>query len=306
MLLQGIACIFLVVGMVLLFNFTPESMSNDILAITTSKDDIRKKVEMLHAGNKKKTVRQRLKYVQESLASMGRENLFGMVVAIALALFAAGTIVAVLINNLFLIPAFAFGLGLIPFVYVRNSLQVYTKHISEELETTLSIITTSYLRSDDIIQAVKENVEYIKPPLKEHFMAFVSDATYVTNTEQAIINLKSKIDNDIFEEWCEALLQCQSDRVLKDTLQPIVTRLTDVRIVNGEIEAMMASVKMEYFTMVGMVLLNIPLLYALNKDWYSTLMTTIYGKATLGVIGVIIVLTYTRLLKHTQPIEYKG
>lgn len=306
MVFQIIACIFIIIGMVLLFHFTPEQMTEDVLKITTSKMDIRKKVSLLRSGKDNRTIGQRLNYVKSSLEAMGRGKSFGVIVSLTLALFAAGTIFAVMLNNFFLIPAFAFGFAMIPFVYVRSSLQTYKKHINEELETTLSIITTSYLRSEDIITAVKENVDYIKPPLKEHFQAFLSDASYVTNTEQAIVNLKGKIDSNIFEDWCDALLQCQTDRVLKDTLQPIVTRLTDVRIVNGEISAMMSSVKTEYFTMVAMVLGNIPLLYMLNKDWYDTLMYSIPGKVTLGIIGIVIVVTYLRLLKYTEPIEYKA
>lgn len=306
MIIQTIASVFIIIGVVLLFNFTPQQMTDDILKITTSKMTVRKKVEALRSGKGKRSIGQRLKYIKTSLDAMGKEKLFGIIVALSFALFGGGAVLAVMINNPFLIPALGVGLAIIPFVYVRSSLQTYKKHINEELETTLSIITTSYLRSEDIITAVKENVEYIKPPMHEHFMAFLSDATYVTNTEQALINLKTKIDNSVFQEWVEALLQCQSDRVLKDTLQPIVTRLTDVRIVNGEIQAMLASCKMEYYTMVAMTLGNIPLLYALNKDWYTTLMTSTPGKITLGIIGLVIVYTYLRLLKYTQPIEYKA
>lgn len=306
MIIQVVASILLIIGMVMLFKFTPQGMTEDVLAITTSKMSLRDKVNALRSGRNKKTIGQRLLYVKNSLSAMGKESMFGVIVAASLALFAAGVIFAVLINNLFMIPAFAIGFGMIPFVYVRSNLQIYKKHISEELETTLSIITTSYLRSEDIISAVKENIEYIKPPLKEHFMAFISDATYVTNTEQAIINLRSKVDNDIYHDWCDSLLQCQSDRVLKDTLQPIVTRLTDVRIVNGEISVMMASVRMEYYTMVAMTLGNVPLLYFLNKDWYHTLMYETPGKITLGIIALVIVYTYIRMLKYTQPVEYKA
>ena len=212
-----------------------------------------------------------------------------------------------LINNLFMIPAFAFGLGMLPFVYVKSTMSTFKKHINEELETTLSIITTSYIRSEDIIAAVQENIDYIKPPLHEHFVSFLADAQYVhANTEQAILNLRSKLDNNVFQEWCDALLQCQADRVLKDTLQPIVSRLTDIRVVNSEISAMIQTCRTEYYTMVGMAVGSIPLLYALNKDWYTTLMHSLPGHITLGIVGIAIVVTYVFMLKYTQPLEYKA
>ena len=48
------------------------------------------------------------------------------------------------------------------------------------------------------------------------------------------------VDNEIFWEWCDTLIQCQDDRTLKDTLLPIVAKLTDVRIVNSELKTIYA------------------------------------------------------------------
>ena len=100
----------------------------------------------------------------------------------------------------------------------------------------LRIITNSYIRSDDIILAVQENTDYIKPPLQEIFKRFIVEATTLSSsTKQALYNLKNRVDNDIFVEWCDSLIICQDDRTLKDTLSPIVNKLTDVRIVNNEL-----------------------------------------------------------------------
>lgn len=96
-----------------------------------------------------------------------KEEKFAFVCSSALVLFAVGAVVAVLINNVFLIPALSVVFAMIPFVYVRNILTLYEKQTKEELETTLSIITTSYSRDNNIVKAVEENLPYIKPPLKE-------------------------------------------------------------------------------------------------------------------------------------------
>jgi hypothetical protein len=49
------------------------------------------------------------------------------------------------------------------------------------------------------------------------------------------------------------LIACQDDRTLKDTLMPIVAKLTDVRIVNNEIKGMLTAARTEYWMMAGMV-----------------------------------------------------
>ena len=214
---------------------------------------------------------------------------------------------AVLIDNVFLIPALSVAMAMIPFIYVRNIISIYEKQTKEELETTLSIITTSYVRSDDIVSAVKENLPYIRPPLRESFSAFYGDATAVSSSiKQALYNLKRKVDDEVFREWVDTLIQCQDDRELKDTLQPIVAKLTDVRIVNSELNTMMSAVRAEYYTMVGLVVGNIPLLYVLNKDWFHTLIYETPGKIVLGICGIVIVVTYFFLMKFTKPVEYKA
>ena len=118
-----------------------------------------------------------------------------------------------------------------------HTLSYYEKNTKEELETALSIITTSYVRSDDIVAAVRENIKYIKPPLRDVFKSFEGEATAISsNIKRALYKLKSMVDNEIFWEWCDTLIQCQDDRTLKDTLLPIVAKLTDVRIVNSELK----------------------------------------------------------------------
>lgn len=147
---------------------------------------------------------------------------------------------------------------------------------------------------------------YIRPPLKDCFTAFIGDALAVSsNIKRAIKKLKAKIDDEIFQEWCDTLIQCQDNREMKDTLQPVVAKLTDVRIVNNEINTMMSAVRTEYYTMIGLVVGNVPLLYVLNKDWFHTLIYEISGKMALGVCGIVIVITYFFMLKFTKPVEFK-
>ena len=306
MIFKTISSLFLIVAVVCILDLRPQQIADDVLKLTVKKQTIRDQARALRTGKNKKTIGQRLLYVQTSLAAMGRESKFAVVVCASLVLFVVGAVIGVLIKNVFLAPTFAAFLAAIPFVYVRNSLTHYEKHVSEELETTLSIITTSYARSGNLIKVVQENIGYIKPPLKEHFSAFLGDVSFIADTKQAIRNLRAKVDDDIYHEWCDALIQCQDDSHLNETLQPIVDKLTDVRIVNSELESMMASARMEYYTMVGLVVGNVPLLYILNKDWFHTLIFETPGKIVLGICGIVIFITYLFMLKFTKPVGYKA
>ena len=174
------------------------------------------------------------------------------------------------------------------------------------METAMSIVTTSYIRTEDIVGSVKENLAYLKPPIKEIFTGFVGDATMISSdTKASLRNLRDRVDNDIFAEWCDTLISCQDDRTLKDTLLPIVSKLTDVRIVNNELKTVLDAAKNEYLTMVLLVVGNIPLIYALNKEWFNSLMFTIPGKIVLAVCGMTILVTAGFMMKFTKPIEYR-
>lgn len=306
MILKLITSLFLIVGIVCLLNLTPTQISEDLINAFNKRISLRERIHQLRSGKKKKTLGDKLIYTQNALKAMNKGNKFAFVVCTSLILIVVGFVTAVLINNIFLAPTFAVALAIVPFIYVKNIMDTYEKHIRDELETTLSIITTSYCRSENIIEAVRENLSYIRPPLREHFSSFVSEASFILNIKDALLNLRKRVDDEIYREWCDALLQCQEDSTLKDTLQPIIAKYTDLRVVNSELSSMMTSVRMEYYTMAGLVVGNIPLLYMLNKDWFHTLMYETAGKITLGVCGVVILVTYLFMLKFTKPIEYNG
>ena len=244
--------------------------------------------------------------MREALTATGKANQFTVTCAASLMLMIAGCIAAVLIDNFFMIPVFAVAFAALPFFFAKNTISAYDKHIREEMETALSIVTTSYIRSDDIVGAVKENLTYLKPPIREIFSGFVGDAMMISSdTKAALRNMQERIDNDIFAEWCDTLIACQDDRTLKDTLLPIVSKLTDVRIVNNELKTMLDAVQKEYWTMVLLVVGNIPLIYALNKEWFNSLMFSTPGKLVLAICGMTIVITAMFMMKFTKPIEYR-
>lgn len=297
------ASILIIVAIVCLFKLNPQNISEDVLKLASRETSLAEQRKRINKKKSKKGLGKSIVYLYDALAGMGRQNTFAYMCVATIVMFAIGGILALLIGNPFLAPATSLLFAVMPYLYIKKTLDGYQKRITEELETTLSIITTSYVRNGDILYAVQENLPFIKPPLKEHFTAFVGDATYVVDIKSAILNLRAKIRDSIFEEWCDALLQCQDDRTLKETLYPIVQRLTDTRIVNNDISGALAEARMQYYTMAAMLVGIIPLLYLLNKDWYNQLMFSLPGKITLGVDGIIIFFTFIRMLKITKPLK---
>lgn len=301
-----ICFLLLAVGAVLLLKLTPERITGDLMRFVSPKQTLRDKVLTRKGRKKSRKITVELRRIKDALEQTGKGNQFAVACAASLLLMIVGCVVAIMIDNPFLVPVFAIAFAMIPFIYAKRTVAYYDNHVKEELETALSIITTSYVRTDDIVSAVKENIQYLKPPVKDIFAGFVAENMMISSdVKQSIRHLKEKVNNSIFAEWCETLIACQDDRTLKDTLMPIVTKLTDVRIVNNEIKGMLSSARIEYYMMTGMVVGNIPLLYFLNKDWFNALMFTTLGKLVLAICGLVIIVTAVLMLRFTKQIEYR-
>ncbi|HJC23219.1 MAG TPA: hypothetical protein H9761_05885 [Candidatus Eisenbergiella merdavium] len=245
--------------------------------------------------------------IEQLLQATGREGRFLILKRLSLFLFALGAVLALLLDNPFLLPVLGAGFAFIPVWYLRSTAAVYRKHLNEELETAISVITTSYLRSEDLLKAVRENIPYLNPPVKAHFEAFLLESEMINaNMTSTLNSLKMRLPNRIFHEWCNTLIQCQSDRSMKHTLTFTVQKFSDIRIVQSELESIISEPRKEAITMMFLVLGNIPLLYVLNKSWFETLLFTVQGKITLAVCAALILFSFTRIMQLSRPVEYQS
>lgn len=306
--LKIVALIGLCVGLFLLFNISFVDFTGGIFnGLLAGPKGIREEILEETSRKKKSIIRREIDETRNILENTERLDKFPLICTASLTLFAIGAVIAIFLENYFLVPVFAIGFMFIPFWYIKLTASNYKKNVAAELETALSIITTAYLRNEDIITSVEENVRHLNPPVRNAFEEFVTKVRMVNpNVEEALDELKGKINNDVFKEWVDAMKACLYDRSLKNTLVPIVAKLSDTRIVNAELDYMVKEPRKEFATMVGLVIFNIPLLYILNKDWYHTLMHTIPGQITLAVCGALIFISTAFVIKLTKPIDYKN
>lgn len=302
-----VACVGLTAGFFMLFGISPMEFTEGIFSrILAKPNSIKSQINEATRRKKPNLLRREITEAQEILRLTNRTQMFGILCACSLGLAAAGICISAAIGNLFLAPVLAIGLMFVPFWYVKTTATNYKKAISSELETALSIITTAYLRNEDIITSIEENVHYLNAPVKSVFENFISRIK-LSNPDltAAILDMKQNIDNEVFHEWCDSLILCQNDRSLKSTLTPIVNKLSDMRVVNADLEYMVTGPRKDFITMALLVIGNIPLLYMLNKAWYNSLMNTIPGQIILAVSAVGIFVATAIVIKITKPIEFK-
>lgn len=301
------SCIGMITGFFILLGITPMAFTGSVFRKLTDKPkSIRDEVGEFTRRKKQSYLRREIAEVQSILKVTGRSERFPMLCALSLLFFTVGASIAIMLSNFFLVPVMGVGCMFLPFWYVKLTQSHFKKDIAAELETALSIITTAYLRNEDLLTAVEENIAYLNPPVLNVFKGFVSRVRLIDpDVTAALHDLKDRIDNAVFREWCDALISCQHDRSLKTTLTPIVTKLSDTRVVNGELENMVFEPRKEFIIMQILVVGNIPLMYFLNQDWYHTLMHTPLGQIILTICAAVIFISTAFVIKLTQPIEYR-
>lgn len=306
MIISVLSAILFLLGIVLLCNCTPDQVTDDLMQLLAPPKTLYTTVIRAQKKPHSHRLLAVLQQTKHAMTATGKAGQFSVICTLSLGLLVLGGVSAVLLDNLFLVPVLSVLLSMLPFFYVKRTIQDYERHIEEEMETALSIVTTAYVAERDLIKAVTDKLAYIKPPLQAVFGSFVGETLGVNaDVKLALLHMKSKVDNEIFAEWVDTLITCQEDRKLCDTLLPVVSKLTEVRVVNNELKTILYEPKKEYFAMVLMVVCNVPLLYLLNQDWYAALMFTTAGKLVLAICGATILITAVLMSRYTKPIRYR-
>ncbi|WP_243141131.1 type II secretion system F family protein [Alkaliphilus pronyensis] len=303
-----IAFILMVAGLMVLLDISPIEIFNHLKSYRHKKSRVSIRQKVLNVTQKKKSkgIKRLLGETKEVLAMTGRENSFYFITTLSLILSVVGMAFALLMNNKLMMPILGVGFALMPFWYVKLISTKWKNELNGELETVLSVVTTSYMRCDSIITAIEENIDYINPPIYNIFNAFLADTKLInSNINMALEKLREKIDSDVFREWVDVLMDCQEDKNLKSTLIPIVSKLSDMRIVSSELDNMLYEPIKEFMMMAALLLGNIPLIYFLNRDWYHTLMHTPVGKGTLAICTIVLVISISGVVKLSRPVEYR-
>lgn len=302
-----VAFIGLVAGGFMMLSLSPFEFAENIGKLFRNrKKTLARKIKEATSTKKVKGIRKTIIETKEILEVTGKKHLFGTLTVFSIILFIVGTLFALAMNNMLMIPVMAVGFAMLPFWYVMFTANFYRKQLNAELETALSIVTTSYLRSENFILAVEENVAYLNPPVCDVFKLFLAQTNLINaDLRLALENIKYKIANEVYREWIDAVIACQDDKSLKTTLTPIISKLSDMRVVSAELDIMLYEPMKEFITMALLLVGNIPLIFFLNRSWFDTLMNTLLGQGVLALSAAALFISLAAVIRLTRPIEYK-
>jgi Flp pilus assembly protein TadB len=222
--------------------------------------------------------------------------------AILMAVF--GLLLGFALNNLPAALVLTVGLGASPLIVIRIRTADYLRSLHEKLESAMGSVTNSYVSSGDLIGAVENCLHLLPAPVDGVFRQFFAQVQFVdSDVVKALRQIRERIDNRYWRDWCDVLVQCQRDRQLRYALPGIVSRLGEMRRAQMEADTAILKQMSDYVVTVLIVLGAIPLMGAMMPDWYKMLTTTLAGKLTLAVILAAVLATAVWVARLYRPVE---
>ena len=307
MFFYAFAFFLMVGGAFMALNLTPADFVTQILSVFSGrKVKLKQSFKRSIKPVKIRGIRAIVRDSKEALRMEDQSSKFPQLVFASFVLAIIGILIASAMDNPFLIPILAIFFALLPFLYVLITAIKSKKDLNTALETALSTITSSYIRTESIITAVSENVDNLDQRVKPTFQRFLVQAQMISPDIPALLeSMKKQINNSVFHEWIDAMILCQDDRSLKSTLLPIVNKLSDMRVVAGELNNLLYEPLKDFVVMALLLLLEAPFMRSQNVEWYNILMFTPVGKILITVDVILLMIALVAIVRNTQPIEYR-
>ena len=222
----------------------------------------------------------------------------------AVAIFSVvGFLLGLLFGNLMLSFSMALCLPCIPYQYLKIRSAGYKKQLISQMESTVSIITNTYLQCDDIRYAVHASLPNIDQPLKSILTEMDTALLFGTNTVEALLQVRPRVESSTWREWIDRLIQCQENRSMKNLLPPIIADITDIRQIQEELDTMMADNWREHIMISIIALGSVPLVWIMNAQWYSYLANTLLGQIVVAQCFVVTFLATFYVIRINQPVS---
>lgn len=300
-LLLGLAILLSVLGLCILFKLTPTYLEQELRGLSASRS-LRKLVRKKHNS---KLVAAYESTVTAMKALRQTKSIYSIIL-LTIVLVLLGGLSGLALGNSFLSPVFAIGFATVPFIYIRVQYLSYKTLLVDEMETALSVVTSSYERKENILLAFEENMPHINEPLKSVFDEFLVSVKHTgINIIDSLEAMKSKISHPIFISWVDELKRCHSDRNLKVSLQPIVNRITDLRMATAAAKIVLYEVRNEFWSVAFLSGIFMFITYFVAPSYFGGSATSTLTQIMFAVHLLLLIIFSARAFLLTKDIKFE-
>jgi Flp pilus assembly protein TadB len=307
MFIYLILSIVLAAGFLLVANFSPQqawkSMRKFKKKMPVRKKTLKERIE-LAKGTKKES--RLVRWEQEEkriLAILHKGDRLPYYRTMSVILAAVGAVLGVVIQNPFLVPIMGLTFAFIPLLKLRINEAAFKKQQMSEIRMALEGVTSSYIRTDDLVRSVRENIAEMHEPIQGVFSRFLAKAGLGIRIASALAEMRGGIQDRIFAQWCDAMILCQSDHTKKAGLPAILDKLVRNEKKQGDAEVGLYNPIRNGIIEIIASVIFLPAVYILYRSIFLLLVTSLVGKFTLALLYLAVYFMVIRMVHAARPIE---
>ncbi len=214
-----------------------------------------------------------------------------------------GAGIGALTHNLPLSLVLTLMLPVIVTQYIKIKSLSYRSFLYMQIEDSLSIITSTYMQCENIRTALESCLDRVEAPLKNILADCANEIYLGTHAADALFRMRARVDNRSWRQWCDTVIQCQTDRRRMVLLPPIVQQLAAIRQAQSEQDTKTTQIWRDHIIMCLIAVGAIPFIRLLNADWYGLLVGTIWGKITIALVYGIVCISTLYAARVNKPIS---
>ena len=237
------------------------------------------------------------------LRMTGRAEQAGKYMRLSILLAVLGAGVGIVLLNPPLAAVLALSGLLGPQFAVQMSAFHYQRESRDELYTALSIVSSSYERTGNLLWSVEENIGHIHSPVDAVFSEFLRQCRVVDpSVPRALSVVRGMLDNDIWREWCDDMLLCVSNPSERRILRGVVEKCGRQNSAQNELDALLPRPFHQMLIVMGISLVNIPVVCFMFGDFKTVLFQTIQGKCGLAVMAAAVLFAVYKGVRAARPV----
>lgn len=234
----------------------------------------------------------------------GNSSRYSIVIILSVILPAIGIVISLAIGNPYFIPTAVIIGAYLPPLFVMTRQGKITRKINDAVKKAVGLISNTYISTEDIIKAFKDNLSILDEPIKTPCAEFVAEASFLqANVPTALLHLRDKIDNAEFRYFCSVLIECNENKDLKYVLPVISNRISDKLSVQTEIDTIMYHLNTQFHIIVVIALLLCAILPIFQPIWWHDLISTAFGKISVAMAAFIAFLAFAIKVHIMRPIK---
>lgn len=206
-------------------------------------------------------------------------------------------------SNILICIVLGFGLPFFQYQMLLKKKHDVVRDHNEKLEIYMSIVTNSYMQSEDIESAITDSYRRMdsKEAAARPFEAFIGQSAGNANIKQCILDMKQDVDNLHFDQWCDKLVICRENSKLKYVLPYVMNRMRRKRTLDSETVTICHSNFKDFLAVCIITLVMTLIVPMFNPTWKSIVSHTAIGKAATAFVIIVVLIATAYVVKVSRP-----